>query len=180
MVAVSLLRAVNLGAYNKVKMEALRELYCSLGLLDCQTYIQSGNVVFRTKQRDLDALNRKIEDAIEGTFGFRTDVIARTADELQDVIACNPFAKRRDINPGKLIVTFLGAHPSEEGCKKVRALKADPEEIRISGREMYIYFSNGMGRTKLPMAAMGKALGTGTARNWNTVLKLFEMARQLG
>jgi len=110
------------------------------------------------QHRDLDALNRKIEDAIEATFGFRTDVIARTVEELKEVIARNPFAKRRDIDPRKLVVTFHAAHPSEEGCKKVRAVKADPEEIRISGREMYIYFPNGMGRTKLPMPAIAKAL----------------------
>jgi uncharacterized protein (DUF1697 family) len=178
--AVSLLRAVNLGSYNKIKMDALRELYCSLGLLDCQTYIQSGNVVFRAKQRDLAAAGRKIEDAIERNFGFRTEVIIRTAAELRDVIARNPFAKRRDIEPAKLVVTFLAGHPTAEGSAKVRSIRSDLEEIHLDGRELYIYFPNGMGRTKLPMPAINKALGSGTARNWNTVLKLLEMAERLG
>ena len=98
-VVISMLRGVNVGGHNKIKMDALRDLYESLGLRDAQTYVQSGNVVFRTDAKDLAALAKRIEDAIERKFGFRPGVILRTTSDLRDVIARNPFAKRRESTP---------------------------------------------------------------------------------
>ncbi|MGH9560668.1 MAG: DUF1697 domain-containing protein, partial [Terracidiphilus sp.] len=144
------------------------------------TYVQSGNVVFRTEERDVGALRERIEKKIEARFGFRPDVIVRTAAELRDVIARNPFAKRRGVEPGKLLVTFLASEPSKEARAKVLAMKIEPEELKIRGRELYIYFPNGMGKTKLSWMAIAKALGTtGTGRNWNSVTKMMEMAEKL-
>jgi uncharacterized protein (DUF1697 family) len=177
---VSMLRAVNVGGHNKIKMEALRALYESLKLRQVQTYVQSGNVVFKTDERDLARLTRKIENGIEQTFGFRPDVVLRTSSDLRDVIAKNPFAKRRDIEPGKLQVHFLASDPGAEGRANVLQIKTDPEELCIYGREVYIYFLNGMGKSKLSWAAVNKALKTpGTCRNWNTVTKLLEIAESL-
>ena len=179
-VIVSMLRGVNVGGHNKIKMEALRALYESLGLRDAQTYVVSGNVVFRTKERNLAALATRIEDAIERGFGFRPAVIVRTTSELKDVIARNPFAGRRGIHPSKLLVTFLASAPSAEGRERVLKIKADPEELFIDGREVYIYFPNGMARPKLSWATIGKMLGTsGTGRNWNSVTKLLEIAERI-
>lgn len=178
-VVVSLLRGVNVGGHNKIKMDALCALYESLGLRDPRTYVQSGNVIFRTKDRDLILLTTRIENAIERTFSFRPAVIARTTAELKDVIRRNPFAARRGIDPAKLHVTFLASAPGLEIRDNLRRIKPDPEELRIGGRELYIYFPNGMGCSKLP-AVIDKALKTpGTARNWNTVTKLLEMAESL-
>src|ERR1039458_3254224 len=95
-VVISMLRGVNVGGHNKIKMDALRELCASLKLRDPQTYVQSGNVVFRSDDRDLVPLGRRIEQAIERKFGFRPAVILRTAAELRDVIARNPFASRSE------------------------------------------------------------------------------------
>src|SRR5580698_2387445 len=142
-VVISLLRGINVGGNRKIKMDALRELYESLDCCEVQTHIQSGNVVFKTKERNLDRLTKRIEDAIEKAFGFHSNVIARTHAELGDVIARNPFAERSDIEPGKLLVTFLAANPSAEAVNTIRAIKAEPEELRIDGREVYIYFPNG-------------------------------------
>lgn len=176
---IALLRGVNVGGHHQIKMEVLRALCESLGLCNPQTYIQSGNVVFQTKERDTAKLSAQIESAIEKKHGFRPDVVLRTAGELREVIAKNPFAKRKDIEPNKLIVTFLAAEPTAESRATVLALKPDPEELRLHGRELYIYFPDGMGRSKFP-AVLGKALkNTGTARNWNTVTKLLEMAEGL-
>ena len=142
--------------------------------------MQSGNVVFRTKERNSAALAKRIEDAIEQRFGFRCDVVVRTPSELRDVIARNPFGKRRNVDPGKLPVTFLANHPSAEAREQVLKIKTD-EELHIDGREVYIYFPNGMGRSKLSWPTIGKKLGTtGTGRNWNSVTKLLEMAEKLG
>lgn len=161
-------------------MDALRALYESLKLKDVCTYIQSGNVVFRTKEKNLATLTRRIEDAIENEFGFRSDVVLRTAPEMRDVIARNPFAARKDVAPNKLLVTFLASEPGAEAREKVLAIKADPEELRIDGRELYIYFPNGMARPKLTWPSIERALKiSGTGRNWNSVLKLLEIAEEL-
>jgi uncharacterized protein (DUF1697 family) len=179
-VIISMLRGVNVGGHNKIKMEALRALYESMRLRDAQTYVQSGNVIFRTDERDLARLARRIEDGIERKFGFRSDVILRTAAEMKEVIAKNPFAKRRGIEPGKLLVSFLASDPGEEGREKIRQMKCDPEEMRVEGREIYIYFPNGAGRSKLNWAGLGKMLKTpATGRNWNSVTKMLEMAERL-
>jgi len=179
-VVISLLRGVNVGGHNKIKMEALRALYESLGLLDAQTYVQSGNVVFRTKARDFDRIAKQIENAIERSFGFRPSVMLRTASELREVIAGNPFGKRTDIEPGKLLVSFLASAPTSTDRDAALKIKVDPEELRIERRELYIYFPNGQGRSKLPIARIEKTLKTsGTGRNWNTVTKLLDMAERL-
>ena len=179
-VIISMLRGVNVGGHNKIKMDALRALYASLGLRDAQTCVQSGNVIFRTEGRDLVLLPKRIENGIERSFGFRPNVMVRTPSDLRDVIRRNPFATRRGVDPSKLLVTFLATDPGPEARENFLRIKADPEELRIDGRELYIYFPNGMGRSKLSAALMEKTLQTpGTGRNWNTVRKLLEMAERL-
>ena len=148
-VVISMLRGVNLGSHNRIKMDALRALYESLKLRDPQTYIQSGNVIFRTEERNLAQLAKRIENGIEQKFGFRSQVTLRTTSEMRDVIARNPFAKRRGIEPSKLLVTFLASDPGPEDRDKLLKLKTDPEELKIDGHELYIYFPNGMVRPKL-------------------------------
>lgn len=161
-------------------MEALRALYESLGLREPQSYLQSGNIIFKTRERDLVGLARRIETAIGNSFGFRTDVILRAPADMRDAIARNPFQTRPDIDPRKLLVSFLAGDPGEEARESVRRIKADPEELWVDGRELYIYFPNGMGRSKLPWARMDKFLKVpGTARNWNSVVKLLEMAEKM-
>jgi uncharacterized protein (DUF1697 family) len=179
-VIISMLRGVNVGGHNKIKMEGLRALCESLKLRDAQTYVQSGNVIFRTDERDMSRLAKRIEDGIERKFGFRPNVILRTVTQMREVIARNPFAKRRGIEPGKLLVSFLASDPGEEGREKLRQMKCDPEELRIEGREIYIYFPNGAGRSKLNWAGLGKMLKTaGTERNWNSVTNMLEIAEEL-
>ncbi len=179
-VIISMLRGVNLASYNRIKMDALRGLYKSLGLRDVQTYVQSGTVIFRAEERELPLLPKRIEDAIERSFGFRTDVIVRTSSELRDAIARNPFAGRRGIDPSKFLVTFLARDPDPAARDKVLKIKADPEELRIDGREIYIYFANGLARPKLSWLAIAKMLKSpGTGRNWNTVTRMLEIAERL-
>ncbi len=106
-VFISLLRGINVGGNNMVKMETLRELYAELKLRDAASYVQSGNVVFRSAAKDSVRLGKQIEDGIERTFGHRPRVVLRTAAELRDVVARNPFAARSGIEPNRLLVTFL-------------------------------------------------------------------------
>jgi uncharacterized protein (DUF1697 family) len=179
-VVISMLRGVNLASHNRIKMDALRKLYESLGLRDPQSFIQSGNVLFRTADRNMAALSKRIEKGIEQTFDIHSPVILRTTAEMRGVIARNPFANRPEIEPGKLLVNFLASDPGAEACEKVRAIKADPEELHIDGRELYIYFPNGQARPKLSFAAVERALKTlGTGRNWNSVTKMLALAEQM-
>jgi uncharacterized protein (DUF1697 family) len=179
-VVISMLRGVNVGGHHLIRMDSLKALYESFGLLNVQTYVQSGNVIFATHERDLDQLAIAIETAIEQLSGFRCDVILRTVAELRDVMQGNPFATRKDIEPGKLLVTFLAKDPGQEARDKVLAMKIGPEELRMGFREYYVYFPNGAGRSKLPTAAIAKALKEpGTGRNWNSVTKMLEMAEKL-
>jgi len=161
-------------------MKALQDVYVSLGLQNPRTFIQSGNVVFKTPEQDLAALAKRIENGIEQSFSFRSDVVLRTTAELRQTIAKNPFANRPDIEPRKLLVTFLVNHPSKEAVAKVLEIQADPEELAIHGRELYIYFPNGMARPKLSLPAIEKILNvSGTGRNWNSLLKLLAVAEEL-
>ena len=179
-VIVSMLRGVNVGGHNRIKMDALRGLYKSLKLRDPQTYVQSGNVIFRTDERDLVRLAQRVEHGIERRFDFRPAVIVRTTSELRDVIARNPFAKRRGIDPSRLLVTFLASDPGPEAREQVRRMKTAPEELRIEGRELYIYYPDGMARPKLSWAVIERTLKTpGTGRNWNSVTKMLEIAERL-
>src|SRR5207245_9447764 len=117
-VVISMLRGVNLGSHRRIKMDGLRGLDEFLKLREPQTYVQSGNVVFRTEERDLTRLANRIENEIERKFGFRADVILRTTSEMRDVIARNPFAKRRGIEPRKRIVTFIASGPGHEARER--------------------------------------------------------------
>src|SRR4051812_24140254 len=138
-VVISLLRGVNVGGHNKVRMEALQALYQSLDLGNPTTHIQSGNVLFTTKEKNLPGLSKRIADAIEKSFGVRTEVILRTTAELKAIIAANPFAGRADVPPNKLVVTFLAKDPGTEAPDNLRKLPPYPEELHLVGRELYIY-----------------------------------------
>lgn len=179
-VLISMLRGVNVGPHNRIKMDELRALYESLKFEDPRTYVQSGNVIFRTKEKSSPQLAKKIQDAIGKKFGCRPEVILRTTEEMRRAIAASPFTKRKEIEPGKLLVTFLAAEPPHEALAAIESLKSHPEEIHLKGREMYIYFPNGIGTSKLPWSQVEKHLKvTGTARNWNSVMKMMEIAEQM-
>ena len=177
-VYVSFLRGVNVGGHNKIKMDALRELYCKLGFEDPQTYVQSGNVVFGARDKSLKTT--VIEDAIDKTFGFRPAVVLRTAQELRQTVARNPFAKRDGINPGLLLVSFLADIPTKPALRALSAAPIGSEEIHLADREIFIYFPDGMGRSKFPWASMDKILKTtATGRNLRTVQALLKMAEKM-
>jgi uncharacterized protein (DUF1697 family) len=179
-VLISMLRAVNVGGHGKIKMDALRVLYASLKFESPQTYLQSGNVIFKTSEHDLDAIARRLHSAIEKKFQCKTDIMLRTAADFRAIIKKNPFAKRAEVEPGKLVVFFLAADPGNDARKAVLDQKFAPEVIHAIGRELYIYFPNGQGQSKLPLPRIYKLLGApGTGRNWNSVTNILEIAEKL-
>lgn len=175
-----MLRGVNLGPHNRIKMDELRALYESLRFEDPRSYVQSGNVIFRTKEKNSPLLAKKIQSAIEKKFGCCPEVILRTAEEMRRAIAANPFPERTKAEPGKVLVTFLAAEPPREARVNLEKFKELPEELHLEGRELYIYFPNGAGRSKLPWSAVDKLLKvTGTARNWNSVQAILAIAEEM-
>lgn len=179
-VAIALLRAVNLGPHNRIRMETFRGICESLGCRRVQTLVQSGNALFEIADRSFPKLADRLEQAIEDELSFRPRVITRTLPDLRRVVAENPFADRTDIHPGKLLVTFLSEHPAEEARRKVLAMNTEPEELHVRGREIYMYFPNGAGRAKTSPASIERAVKVpGTARNWNTVSKLLALAEEM-
>ena len=178
--AVAMLRGVNVGGYQKINMAALKTLCTKLGLRDVQTYIQSGNLVFREGSEDPATVASRLEKAIEASLGFRPAVIVRTASELRKVIAKNPFAGRAGIEPNRLLVIFMDSAPTKQAREKLLSLPCEPEELRINGRELYIYYPQGMAHPKIPLVKIEKTLQcASTGRNWNTVNKLLAMAEEL-
>lgn len=178
MTIVSMLRGINVGGRNLIKMDALRELYAEMKFENPRTYVQSGNVVFGTRERDLKRIARRIEERIEERFACRPDVILRTAEEMREVMVRNPFPG--DFEASKLIVTFLADEPEAEAHQKIRAIRMGPETLVLDGRELFIYYPEGMGRSKVTPAVIEKAVRVrGTGRNWNSVQKLLEMAAQI-
>lgn len=161
-------------------MDALRSLYTALKLENPQTYVQSGNVIFRTKEKNAAQLGKKIQGAIHRKFGFCPEVIIRTSEELRKAIASSPFVKRTALEPGKILITFLAEEPSPGTSTKMDFLKKYPEECHLKGREFYIYFPNGAGKSKLPWSQVERLLGvTGTARNLNSVTAMLEIAEEM-
>jgi len=179
--AIALIRAINVGGKNSLPMESLRKLCESVGLSDVRTYIQSGNVVFRAASRDIAAASGKLEDAIEAERGFRPAVVIRTRDELAATIEANPFAARAKSDPSKLLLMYLRDYPAAGAADAIQQVKRESEELQLIGRELFIDFPIGIGKSKLAIAAVERALGVAaTSRNWNTTLKLLAMTDELG
>lgn len=179
-VLISMLRGVNLGPHNRIKMDALCAVYESLKFEDPRSYVQSGNVIFRTKEKNGPLLAKRIQSAIQKKFGCCPEVILRTPEEMRKAVAANPFPERAKEEPGKVLLTFLAAEPPREAEANLEKFKRLPEELHLKGRELYIYFPNGAGRSKLPWSAVEKFLNvTGTARNWNSVLAMLQIAEEM-
>ena len=172
-VYISLIRGINVGGHKSVKMDALRALYHSLGLKGAQTLLQSGNVVFESENPEPLDLARQIAAGIEKSAGFRPEVILRTAADWAEVIAENPLARQAKDDPSRTLVTFLAGAPSDAGRAALIAAHKGPESLVFSGQELFLYYPDGAGRSKLTNVFIERYLGLpGTARNWNTVMKL--------
>jgi uncharacterized protein (DUF1697 family) len=177
---ICMLRGVNVGGRNMIKMDVLRGICESLKCESPQTLLQSGNVAFRTSNRNTAQLSKQLEAAIGRKLRFRPSVILRAVSELREVVAQSPFAQRSGLDPGKLVVSFIDGEPSPEARKQLLAMDIAPEELHVVRRELYIYFPNGQARPKLSWARVDKVLGfPSTSRNWNTVTKLLQLGETL-
>lgn len=146
-------------------MNDLVQLCTDAGFQDVRTYIASGNVMFAT---DLpkDQAKTALESRLEAYAGRPVSVFIRTGPELKSILDANPFPDK----PGnRTMVVFLGSVPSNDALEQATGLKN--EEMRLGAHELYIYYGEGMGQSKLKIPAAQ----SGTARNMNTVAKLVKM-----
>jgi uncharacterized protein (DUF1697 family) len=174
---ISILRGINVSGQKKIKMADLKQLYEELKFKDVITYIQSGNVIFKTDKKLTDTeLTKRIEKKIFEKYQFEVTVIIRTIKEMEKVQKSNPFLKLKGIDTERLYVTFLDEIPMKENIERINQVDFSPEKFIITGREVYLHCPNGYGRTKLNNNFFENKLKiTATTRNWNTVNKLVEM-----
>jgi uncharacterized protein (DUF1697 family) len=173
---VALLRAINLGSRNKIAMADLRKLFEALGAEDVTTYVQSGNVVFKSPLRSASKLTRAIEGRISRDLGLDVRVLLRTGPQLAKVVDGNPFAKGAP-DAATLHVTLLAERPGAASVRDLDPAAGQPDEFRVVGQEVYLHCPNGYGRSKLTNAYFEQRLSVAaTTRNWKTVTKLAELA----
>lgn len=184
MIYIALLRGINVGGKNKIKMAELRKTIERLGLSQVQTYIQSGNVLFRSDD-GAESLRKRIEGEIKKDFGLSVNVILRTAEELEAAIDHCPFsedaiAEAEASSEGEsLYVSFLQDVPSKEGIERLKNVKSESEAYRIKGREIYLLFHHSVRNSKLANQ-LQKLDVPATMRNWKTTNKLALLAKEMG
>jgi uncharacterized protein (DUF1697 family) len=177
-VYIAMLRGINVGGHKLVKMEKLRSSFEALGFESVKTYIQSGNVVFKSRKSSTSALSKKIEEKIEQEFGFPVSVITRGSDELEKTIKNNAFVNQPGIDLERLHVMFLSEVPAPAALKKLSDLTAAPDQCRPAGREIYFYLPNGVSQSVLMKSPVDRILAViTTTRNWNTVNSLHQMCQ---
>ena len=173
---VALLRGINVGGNTTIGMSDLRELISAAGFADPQTLLRSGNVVFRSRTKNSAPLERTLEAAIVRAFAMSSDVLIRTADEWAEIIGRNPFPREAKDDPGHLLVMAFKDSPSQSAVKALQKSIVGREIVRADGRQAYFVYPDGVGTSKLTHTKIEKALATrGTARNWNTAMKIAEL-----
>jgi uncharacterized protein (DUF1697 family) len=175
---IALLRAINVGGNQKVAMSDVRSLLSDLRFDGVRSLLQTGNVVFRDGSKTGASLERLLEAKAEKRLGLSTAFLVRTANEWGAIIQRNPFPDEAVSDPAHLVVLFLKDAPSPSAVKALQAAIKGPEVIRADGKQLYIVYPAGIGRSTLTNKLMEDKLGTrGTGRNWNTVLKLAALAK---
>jgi uncharacterized protein (DUF1697 family) len=179
---IALLRAVNLGGYGKVSMADFRKLLEDLGFRNVQTYIQSGNAVFDAPG-SASKVSQAITAGLQKLMDARTSVIVRTHDELDRIIAANPYVAEAAADGARVHVAFLAAPaPGTATAGLDRIITQYParrDRYHLAGDTLYLHLPDGAAETKFSGKSLDRALGVpATARNWNTVLKLHAMSKR--
>lgn len=177
---IALLRGVNVSGQKKIKMTALKAMFESLGFVSVTTYIQSGNVVFKSKKEDTIQIGNLITQGILKTFGYEVPVLVLTHEILKSIYQENPFLERitsSKIEEKKMYFTLLSYPPDTQAVEELEAASCDEEEFVITDKVVYFYAANGYGKTKLNNNFFEKKLKcNATTRNLRTVIKLLELS----
>jgi len=146
-VYVAMLRGVNVGG-NSLRMDWLRRACEDIGLQDVRTYVQSGNIVFSSRL-SASKLAQTLKATIDAQTRLPVVVVIRSASEMANIIAGNPFLKRRGVDIMKLHVTFLAKAPSKPALEKLDALASTRDEYRLAKQEIYLHCPINYGETRL-------------------------------
>lgn len=172
---ISLLRGINVGGKRKILMADSKELYSKLGYSNCISYIQSGNVIFESKEESTNDLASKIEETIKNEYGFDVPVIVKTRTELEKAVQDNPYAETKEIE--SLCLSFLNRTPDTELVGKISNLNFSPDEFQIANQNVFIFCPGPYHKTKLSNQFFESKLKVrATTRNWKTVLKLMKLS----
>jgi uncharacterized protein (DUF1697 family) len=181
---IAFLRGINVGGKNKIKMADLKNIFKSIGLNKCETYIQSGNVLFESNEKE-DILQKKIQDEIERATGFTIAVILRTAAELELIIRNCPFSKEEitkselsDTEAESFYVSLLTHAPMQEKIGYLNTEKNESDEYRIKNRDIYLLFQHGIRNSGLANNLQKLDIPS-TIRNWKTINKLYSLAKTM-
>ena len=174
-VYAAFLRGINVGGNKKVAMAALKTFLEELGFTDVKTLLQSGNVVFRGKSRSNAELETLLQKEAQKKLRLECDFFVRSPAELERVIKNNPFPREAERDPSHLLVLFLKSEIEQKHIDDLVAAIVGPEKVEGVGRETYVYYGEGMGRSRLTNAVIEKRIGRATARNWNTVGKVLSL-----
>jgi uncharacterized protein (DUF1697 family) len=162
-------------------MSHLRDFVIELGFSEARTLLQSGNLVFRGDGRTGAALEQLLETEAAERLGLQADFLVCSVDEWKDVVTRNPFPKEAERDPSHLVVMFLKSAANPKNVSAVQEAIAGRETIRADGKQLYIVYPDGIGRSRVSNVFLEGKLGIrGTARNWNTVLKLAALADECG
>lgn len=173
---VALLRAINLGKKNKVKMAELRSFLNSLGIKDAQTYIQTGNIIFDSNL-DAETLTDMLENKLEERFGFSIPVMLRTSSEWYGIVELCPYADNSLTGEQSIHISFLGMTPSEHALNNLENYQNEKDTYQLNGREVYILYGQNPHKSNLQQH-LQKLNVPATLRNWRTVLKLESMLKE--
>jgi len=172
---VALLRGINVSGQKKINMSDLKLLFEEIGFRNAETYIQSGNVIFSSKDLSTNKIETKISSGIKKKFGFDVQVIILTPEEIEYTLKNNPFIKKKK-EIERLYVTFLSDFPLKENVQKLTLIDYSPEEYKLDGKQIYLFFPDSYGKAKLNNNLFEHKLKlNGTTRNWKTVKTLFEL-----
>jgi uncharacterized protein (DUF1697 family) len=170
---VALLRGINVGGRNLVAMSALCDLLGALGFAGAKSLLQSGNLVFESDTRTAAELERLLEVETAQRLDVTAEYLVRSAEEWGTLVARNPFPGEAKRDPSHLLVMFMKTAPRARDVQALQAAVQGPERIRWAGKQLYVVYPEGIGRSKLTSILIERKLGVrGTGRNWNTVLKL--------
>lgn len=170
---IAFVRGINVGGHHKIAMADLRKLLADLGFDRVTSLLQSGNLAFESGRQTGVRLERLLEKETETHLGMSVDYCVRSAAELGECIARNPFSKEARDDPSHLLAMFMKSAPSADNVAALQASIQGPELIACEGRQLYLVYPDGIGRSKVTGAVIERKLGLrGTARNWNTLQKL--------
>ena len=174
---ISMLRGINVGGHNKIKMDILKQLYIELGYINVQTYIQSGNVIFQTLDTNTANLAKSIAKQILEVTRFEVPVLVLKLEELKQTVENNPFTLDSTKNAASFHITFLSAIPDTTNVEKLESSDYGEDQFKLQDKIIYVYCPTGYGNTKLTNTFFENKLKvTATCRNWKTVNELVRLA----